>query len=264
MKHSIAADLRVAGSIIAIVLCALVIAFRNRVRNSIVRDRGPVEVDRIGMHAAATLLYTTLQALDHAETPRAHPESVISQRRSLMSEPVNPNPVTPPPPRGRGLLIAAAFVLGALTLLVGAKAYVFARGGGWHHGWGGQMTTEEIADHIEHGVKYMLADTDATADQKAKVTAILQAAARDVHALGDQHLADRNQLHEIFSAATIDRTRLENVRADELRLADQASKRITAALADAAEVLTPEQRTQLMAEMQKHHHGWHSDGPASH
>jgi periplasmic protein CpxP/Spy len=186
-----------------------------------------------------------------------------------MTEPINPNPASPdpatprPPRTGRGLLIASALVLGVLTLLVGAKAYVFARGGGMHQGWSEPMSSEEIADRIEHGVKYLLADTDATADQRAKVTAILQSAADDVHALRDQHVADRNQFHQIFAAATIDRTRLESVRADELRLADQASRRIVTALADAAEVLTPEQRTKLMEEMQKHHHhGWH--GPGTH
>jgi len=175
-----------------------------------------------------------------------------------MNEPVDSNPSTTPSRyTRRGLLIAGA-LFGVLTLLIGVKSYVFAKGGlGWHHGWG-QMSSEEVADQIQHGVKYMLSEVDATADQKAKVTAILQAAAQDVYGLRDQHLAARNQIHELLSAPTIDRGRLESVRADELRLADQASKRIVTAVADAAEVLSPEQRTKLMTEMQKHHHGWHS------
>jgi Spy/CpxP family protein refolding chaperone len=118
------------------------------------------------------------------------------------------------------------------------------------------MSSEDIADRVEHGVKYVLSEVDATADQKAKVTAILQAAAEDVHGLGDQHLAARTHVHDILAAQTIDRAELENVRADELRLADQASRRIVTAIADAAEVLTPEQRTKLIEEMQEHH-GWH-------
>jgi periplasmic protein CpxP/Spy len=178
-----------------------------------------------------------------------------------MNEPNNSNPSASTSSRPRRGLLIAAIVLGALTLFVGVRTYVFANGGpGWHHGWGEQMSSEEIADRIQHGVKYMLSEVDATADQKTKVTAILQAAAQDVHGLSDQHLAARTQIHEILTAATIDRARLETVRADELRLADQASKRIVTALADAAEVLSPEQRTKLVDEMQKHHHGWHSGG----
>jgi periplasmic protein CpxP/Spy len=176
-----------------------------------------------------------------------------------MNEPEPVNATPSPPRRGRrGLLIAGA-ILGVLTLLVGAKAYVFAHGGGWHHGWGDPMSSEEMADRIEHGVKYMLSDVDATADQKAKVTAILQSAAKDVHAMHDQHVAAHKEIHDILTAPTIDRAKLETVRADQLRLADEASKRIVTAIADAAEVLTPEQRTKLADEMQKHHHGWHSE-----
>jgi len=178
-----------------------------------------------------------------------------------MNEPINSNPSAPSSSRRRRGLLIAGVILGAITLLGGVKAFVYAKGGpGWHHGWGEQMSSEDIADRIQHGVKYMLSDVDATADQKTKVTAILQAAAQDVHGLSDQHLAARTQIHEILSAPTIDRARLETVRADELRLADQASKRIVTAVADAAEVLSPEQRTKLMDEMQKHHHGWHSGG----
>ena len=171
-----------------------------------------------------------------------------------MNEPVSSNPPTPRAPGGRRALIIAVAIIGVLTLLIGAKAYVFAQaGGGWHHGWAEPMTPEMISDQIEHGVKYVLSDVDGTADQKAKVTAILQAAAQDVQGLRDQDAAAHTQLREILLAPTIDRVRLESVRANVLQLADQASKRIVTAIADAAEVLTPEQRTKLMEDAQKHH-----------
>jgi Spy/CpxP family protein refolding chaperone len=176
-----------------------------------------------------------------------------------MNEPVSSIPSPPRPPRARRAWLVAGVAISILTLAVGTSALVFANGGGWHHhGWGDSMTPEQIAGQIEHGVKYMLSDVDATADQKTKVTAILQAAANDVHSLHDQHMADHTQLQAILSAQTIDRAQLETIRATEMQLADQASKRIVTAIADAAEVLTQEQRTKLVAEMQKHHHGMHS------
>jgi Spy/CpxP family protein refolding chaperone len=39
-------------------------------------------------------------------------------------------------------------------------------------------------------------------------------------------------------------------------LAEQASRRIVQSLADAAEVLTPAQRKELAARVEKHRHGW--------
>jgi periplasmic protein CpxP/Spy len=155
----------------------------------------------------------------------------------------------------RGWIIAG-IASGALVMLGGAVAY--ARGGsGWLHHGRGPMSTEFIADHVELGVKYALSEVDATAEQKAQVTSILQAAATDVHALADQHFAARRQLHEILSAATIDRERLEAVRAGELRLADEASKRILQGVADAAEVLTPDQRAALADHIEQHRHWRH-------
>lgn len=156
----------------------------------------------------------------------------------------------------RGILIAS-IVAGVLALGVGVKAYVFAQGGGWLHGGHGPMSPELISDRVEHFVKFVLSDVDATADQKAKVTTIMQATAKDVFALRAQHVAAHERVHALLSAQTIDRTGLEAVRADQLRLADEASKRIVDGIADAAEVLTPAQRTTLAQKMEQRHRWRH-------
>jgi len=171
----------------------------------------------------------------------------------------SPAPETPqsaPRRSRRGWIIVGAAV-GAVALLAGALTAVEAHGGGWH-GHGGRMSAEAFSEHIERHVKSVLSDVDATPEQEAQVTSILQAAARDVHALKEQHVSAHQQLHEILAAATIDRARLETVRADQLRLADEASKRIVDGVADAAEVLTPEQRAALVANMEHHGH-WQDD-----
>jgi Spy/CpxP family protein refolding chaperone len=158
--------------------------------------------------------------------------------------------------RRRGWIATAAI---ALTVVVGTGALVYAQDRS-HEGWSGSVSPDRIAGHIEHGVKYLLSDVDATAEQRTQVTTILQSTATDVHALADQHIAARKQLHEILSAPTIDRERLEAVRVDELRLADEASKRLLTGIADAADVLTPEQRATLAQSMEEHRHwrhGWH-------
>jgi protein CpxP len=148
--------------------------------------------------------------------------------------------------------IIAGSIIGGLALLAGALSAVEAHGGGWHRGHG-RMSAEELSEHIEDRVKSMLSDVNATAEQEAQVTSILQAAARDLYTLKDQHVSAHKQLHEILSAPAIDRARLETVRADQIRLADQASQRFVQGIADAAEVLRPEQRATLVARMERHH-----------
>ena len=168
----------------------------------------------------------------------------------------SPAPESPKssPRRSRRGWIIAGSIVGVLALLAGTKAAVYAHNDGWHHG--GRMSAEAFSDHIEDHVKSMLSDVNATPEQEAQVTSILQSAARDVHALKDQHASAHKELHEILAAETIDRARLETVRADQLRLADEASKRIVEGIADAAEVLTPEQRAALVARMERHHDDW--------
>ena len=74
-----------------------------------------------------------------------------------------------------------------------------------------------------------------------------------LHSAGKQALA-------ITSAPTIDRAAMERLRAEQVALADSVSKRITQAFADAAEVLTPEQRQKvagrLTERMEHRERGW--------
>ena len=50
---------------------------------------------------------------------------------------------------------------------------------------------------------------------------------------------------ETLAAPTVDRAKLETLRADQMKLAETATKRATDAVADIADVLTPAQRADL-------------------
>ena len=63
----------------------------------------------------------------------------------------------------------------------------------------------------------------------------------------------RRQAVALLSQESIDRAALETLRAGQLQLAEQASKRFTQALADVADVLTPDQRKQLAERIGRWH-----------
>lgn len=132
--------------------------------------------------------------------------------------------------------ITLATLAGGAAAAAGWSA--FARGRHGHEAMGSP-------ERIEKMVKHLAVEVDATPEQQEKLTAIARQAAKDLEPLRGQHLEARKQAMELLSRDTIDRAALEKLRAEKLAQADAASRRATQAIADAAEVLTPEQRRKL-------------------
>ncbi len=119
---------------------------------------------------------------------------------------------------------------------------------------------------IERRIDHMIKAINGTPEQKAKLTALAQAAMADMKPLREQHMAARKKGMELLAAPTIDRGALEQLRAQQIQLADSMSRRMLAQMSDAAEVLTPAQRTQLAEKMKSRgegrggHRGGHGGG----
>ena len=148
--------------------------------------------------------------------------------------------------RPRWILMSIA---GALALAIGgitcsAVAY---SGKSWD--------SDKIERFVEWRVDEMLAEVEATDDQRDQVHAIVTVAIADMGEFREFKREGREALVETLTKETVDRAELEALRQQKLDVADRASQRLLTALADAADVLTPDQRAELAAEWASR--GWH-------
>jgi protein CpxP len=170
--------------------------------------------------------------------------------------PQSPAPATADNPRRRFFRWAAiATVIAALGTGVGLKALAYGPGfGGWHHGFmGGHLDPAELDEHLDRMLKHLYVEVDATDAQKQQLGPIVKAAARDLLPMRERMRDARLQAVALLSQPSIDRAAIEALRASQLQLAEQASKRLTQALADVADVLTPEQRKHIAERMSRWH-----------
>jgi Spy/CpxP family protein refolding chaperone len=152
-------------------------------------------------------------------------------------------------------MTVVAFVAGAA--LAGSIVAVAATGMGacgFHHGMtAGSYSAADVSAHVDHALKHLYVEIDATDAQKAQITPLVQQAVNDLLPMHAQLQAAHAQAIQALTQTTVDRTALEAARVAHLQLADQASKRLTQLLADVDDVLTPAQRTALAAHLKQMH-----------
>jgi periplasmic protein CpxP/Spy len=152
-------------------------------------------------------------------------------------------------PRRRFLRRAAiATVVAAGATAIGVTAFAHGRGhGSWHRGGflGGPLDPAVLDQRVDRMLKHLYVEIDATEAQKQALAPIVKDAARDLLPLRASLGEGRQRAVDLLSQPNIDRAALEALRADQLRRTEEASKRLTQALADVADVLTPEQRKEL-------------------
>lgn len=110
---------------------------------------------------------------------------------------------------------------------------------------GGPLTPAQIDDRIDRITRHVAIELDATPDQQAKIASIAKSAVADLRPLREKAQAARSEAIALLTSPSIDRSAVERLRADEVGLADTASKRIAQALADAFDVLSPDQRRKV-------------------
>ena len=145
--------------------------------------------------------------------------------------------------------ITLATALGALAAGVGYKA--FAHGGHWHGD--GPIDPADLDAHVDRMLKHLYVEIDATEAQKQQLEPIVKQAAKDLLPLREQLHAGRREALELLSQERVDPAALEALRAKHIALADEGSRRLTRAIGDIAEVLTPAQRKELAAHIARRH-----------
>lgn len=139
-----------------------------------------------------------------------------------------------------------ALALGA-ALLGGAGAYAFDHLSNPH-------ASMDASAHADRMLKHLYVEIDATEAQKGQIGPIVKQAMQDLAPLHTQLRSAHQQAIGLLNAPTVDRAALEAMRAQNMAMADQASRRLVKLMADVADVLTPEQRSKLAGHLQ-HMHG---------
>lgn len=157
------------------------------------------------------------------------------------------------PPRRRWLRRGALGMLAA-GLAGGFGFKAFAHRGGYGRG---PLDPAELDARIERMLKHVYVEIDATDAQKQRLAPIVTQAAQDLLPLRDRMRAARKDAIQLLTGESIDRAAIERLRVEQLQLAEAGSKRLSEAIADAAEVLTLEQRKVIAERLSPRRRRWH-------
>jgi Spy/CpxP family protein refolding chaperone len=142
----------------------------------------------------------------------------------------------------------AALLAGSLALTAGGAAFADNNGKAFD--------PAKFNERIEKRVDKALTGTDATADQKKKVSTIIEQTFADMKPLHDKRVENRKAMADAMQAPTIDKAKIETLRQEQMKVSDASSKRFTQGLTDAGDVLNAQQRQAFFkswSERHQHH-----------
>jgi uncharacterized membrane protein len=160
----------------------------------------------------------------------------------------------------------AAFVLVGLgavagAVLVGTIGVSAFAGHGYHAGhhaghgaphYGQSM--ERLEAHMQRKTMWILRALETTSEQRDHVDSVLSGTLAEVYPLVEQHRENRTRWLDELSKPELDPEALETLRERELMLMDSMSLSLVNAFTSVAEILTPDQRRELMEGMRSHYH----------
>ena len=157
-----------------------------------------------------------------------------------------------------GGALAGLAALGAVAPRVwafhGMQGHGFGHG---HGGFGAQILKDPAAakEHAGMAVEFALRGVNATDEQKQQARRVTDRLVDELGPIAEQHRGHREAIAKELAKPQIDRAAIEKLRQQELELADRASKLAVDGFADIADVLTVEQRQDLMAFAHRFHGG---------
>jgi periplasmic protein CpxP/Spy len=143
---------------------------------------------------------------------------------------------------------------------MGAAAATFDGPAGFSGGLFDTMIEAVVEAHADRAVRHLAIEIDATAEQQDKLRAIVRDAVKDLLPMREKIMSARGTARDLLTRETVDRAAIEKFRTDMLATHDTVSKRLVQAVADAAEVLTPEQRRRISDMIAARRGGW-AGGP---
>ncbi len=176
-----------------------------------------------------------------------------------------------PNPQPRRPFTNSRWFIGAVIVSVGLIGFGVGRVTGWRGSFMGhaQMQGHGPGQHggmdgqrgsfgfgPERFIDRALGQVNATPEQKQKVTQIAQNAFSEMRPLREQRRAVQTQLATLLKAETIDRAALDKLRMEQITTAETVTKRLGQAIAEAAEVLSPAQRQQLVERWESRRRFW--------
>ncbi|MDH5509847.1 MAG: periplasmic heavy metal sensor [Nitrospinota bacterium] len=151
-------------------------------------------------------------------------------------------------------LVIIAVAVGALVVAVGAATGKPGFGGHMGH-WGhhGATTQEDMQDFSEFFVKRFSRRIDATDTQKAAIQKEFDSVIPKIMDLRERKNAAHKKVIAALGGETVDRAALEQARREAAALAEEAFGVVLQTTINAAEILTPAQRKELVAHIEKTH-----------